>query len=207
VLAIIKQILDWVDPLFDHAGYAFIALAVMLERSIFIGLIVPGDVFLALGGIYAAKHELSLPWVIVAASVAAIIGESVGFWLGRKVGARLIKRLPLVNRLEPKLEDAKEFFKKRGGGFTVAIGRYASAIGTFVPFVAGTGDMPYRKFLLFDIPAIIVWATGIALVGYYFGRNLDTVDKILSRFGYIMLGVLVAYIAARMIWKRVKKDR
>jgi membrane protein DedA with SNARE-associated domain len=61
--------------------------------------------------------------------------------------------------------------------------------------------------LLFDIPAILVWASGIALVGFYFGKNLDTVDKILSRFGYIMLGILVVYIAARLIWKRVRKDR
>ena len=147
--------------------------------------------------------ELNLAGVIVIGTFAAITGESVGYWLGRRYGRALIKRLPLVGRLDKRFEDAERYFRKRGG-LTVAIGRYATAAGSFVPFVAGMSEMPYQTFLAYDVPAIAVWATGITLVGYYFGRNLDTVERILSRFGYAMLGVLVVLIAGQFLWKRLR---
>jgi membrane protein DedA with SNARE-associated domain len=84
----------------------------------------------------------------------------------------------------------------------VAIGRYATAAGAFIPFVAGVGRMDYRRFLLFDIPAIVVWAAGITLFGYYFGEHIDFVDTVLSRFGLIMLGVLVVLGGGYVLYKR-----
>ena len=204
LLGVVKQIIRWAGPLFTSAGYPVIAVAVLLERSIFLGLIIPGDVILALGGVFAGRKELNLAGVIVIGTFAAITGESVGYWLGRRYGRALIKRLPLVGRLDKRFEDAERYFRKRGG-LTVAIGRYATAAGSFVPFVAGMSEMPYQTFLAYDVPAIAVWATGITLVGYYFGRNLDTVERILSRFGYAMLGALVVLIAGQFLWKRLRK--
>jgi len=86
----------------------------------------------------------------------------------------------------------------------VAVGRYATAAGAFVPFVAGISEMPYGTFLAYDVPAIAIWATGLALVGYYFGRNLDTVERILLRFGYIMLAVLIALVIGQFLWRRFR---
>jgi undecaprenyl-diphosphatase len=137
-------------------------------------------------------------------SIAAITGESIGYWLGHRYGRGLIKRLPGVRLLDKRFEDAERYFKKRGG-LTVAVGRYATAAGAFVPFVAGMSKMPYQTFLAYDVPAIIVWATGITLVGYYFGRNLDTVERILSRFGYAALALLVVVIVGQLLWKRLRK--
>jgi len=204
LLAVVKQIVRWVGPIFTTAGYPVIAGAVLLERSIFLGLFVPGDVILALGGVYAGRKDLTLALVIVIGGVAAVIGESIGYALGRRYGRALIQKIPLARRLDRRLDDAQRYFKKRGG-LTVALGRYATAAGAFVPFVAGMSRMPYRTFLAYDVPAIAVWATGITLVGYYFGRNLDTVEKILSRFGYAMLGLLVVYLLAQFLWKRLRK--
>ena len=201
MLGILQEIVDWIGPAFAVAGYFIIAGAVLSERSIFIGLFVPGDVILALGGIYSSRGDLDVVWVIVLATFAAICGESIGFWLGDRYGMALIRRLPLINRLEPKLENAQEYFQKHGGK-TVALGRYATAAGAFIPFVAGLGKMPFRRFLLFDVPAIIVWAAGITLVGYFFGSQLELVDKILSRFGWIVLGLIVAFFLGRFLWKR-----
>ncbi len=204
--AILQNLVKWVGPVFAAAGYPIIGGAVVLERSVFIGLIVPGDVILALGGIYAARGDLSLPWVIVIGILAAVTGESLGFWLGRRYGRSLVRRLPLVNRLEPRLEAAEDHFRKHGGK-TVAIGRYATAAGAFVPFVAGLSKMPYRRFLAFDVPAIVVWAVAIVLVGYYLEGQLDLIDRILSRFGWIMLGLLAAIVAGRIVYGRWKKRR
>lgn len=206
--SIAEKIVRWMQPAFSSAGYAIVAAGVLAERSMFIGLIVPGDVILALGGVYASTGKLQLWLVIVIGTVAATIGESAGYWIGRRFGRPFVAKIPLIRRLEGRLVESEEFFKRHGGK-TVAIGRYATAAGAFIPFTAGAAGMSYLRFLAFDIPAIAVWATGISIFGYFFGRNLAFIDKVLSRFGYAVLGVLVLVFAARFAWKRwqARKER
>jgi len=201
VAAIVEQILKVIAPAYTVAGYAIVAAGVLAERSILVGLFVPGDVILALGGVYAARGDLAL-WAVVAIGAgAATCGESIGYWLGRRYGVRLIKRIPLVRRLERRVEGAEDYFR-RYGGMTVALGRYATAAGAFVPFVAGTSRMDYRRFLAFDVPAIAVWATGITLFGYFFGEHIGFIDRALSRFGLIVLGVLVVAAGGYLLYRR-----
>jgi membrane-associated protein len=206
MLALIREIVRWVGPLFATAGYAIVAVGVLAERSILLGLVVPGDVIIALGGVYAARGELNVVVVILVAFVAAVCGESTGFWLGHRYGMRLVRRLPLLNRFEAKLEEVQEYFGRHGGK-TVAIGRYATAAGAMIPFVAGMAGMKYRRFLLFDVPAVLLWAIGITMVGYGFGRNLDVVETILSRFGWGILALLVLFIGGRILWKRFRRKK
>jgi membrane-associated protein len=204
VLSLIEQLVKAIAPAYSVAGYAIVAVGVLAERSILIGLFVPGDVILALGGVYAGRGDLAVGAVIAIGIVAAICGESIGYWLGRRYGKSLLTRTPVLRRLEGRLDGAQVYFR-RHGGWTVALGRYATAAGAFIPFVAGMGRMDYRRFLLFDIPAIIVWATGITLVGYFFGENLDVIDRVLSRFGLIMLGVLVVGIGGYVLYQRRRR--
>jgi membrane protein DedA with SNARE-associated domain len=201
-LTLVERIVSVIEPYFLAAGYLIIAGGVLMERSIFVGLIIPGDLILALGGVYSSQGKMDLAGVIVVGCLAAICGESIGFWLGRKFGVRLVRRLPHVGRwLAEKLEASEEYFRKHGGK-TVAIGRYATVAGAFIPFSAGAGRMKYWRFLLFDVPAIIVWATGISIFGYVFGKNLSFVDKVLSRFGYVVLGLVAVFFLGRWLWKR-----
>jgi membrane-associated protein len=200
-LTVVEQVVEWIQPVFVVAGYYIVAAAVLAERSIFIGLVVPGDFILALGGVYAARGKLSLALIVLVGTVAAIIGESIGYWVGRKYGMGVIKHIPLVRRLEEPLVRAQVYFARHGGR-TVAIGRFATAVGALVPFTAGVARMPYQRFLLFDVPAIIVWATGISVFGYLFGENLTFVDKVLSRFGYVVLGLVVVIFGVRFLWRR-----
>jgi membrane-associated protein len=206
-LSLVERLVQWVEPAFLVAGYAIIAGGVLLERSVFIGLIVPGDVILALGGVYASEGKLNLIAVIVIGTLAAITGESIGFWLGHRYGAGLVRHVPLIGRfMVDRLENAQDFFR-RNGGKTVAIGRYATAAGAFIPFTAGVARMPYRRFIAFDAPAIAVWATGISIFGYAFGKNLAFIDKVLSRFGLIVLGLLAVIFLGRWLWKRQRERR
>jgi undecaprenyl-diphosphatase len=206
-LSLVERIVQWVEPAFLIAGYAIIAGGVLLERSVFIGLIVPGDVILALGGVYASEGKLNLVAVIVIGTLAAITGESIGFWLGHRYGAGLVRHVPLIGKfMVDRLENAQDFFK-RNGGKTVAIGRYATAAGAFIPFTAGVARMPYRRFIAFDAPAIAVWATGISIFGFAFGKNLAFIDKVLSRFGLIVLGLLAVIFLGRWLWKRQRERR
>jgi membrane-associated protein len=206
-LSVVERIVHWVEPAFLTAGYAIIAGGVLLERSMFVGLIVPGDVILALGGVYASQGKLNLVLVIVVGTLAAITGESTGFWLGRRYGAGMVRHIPLIGTfMADRLQDAQSFFR-RNGGKTVAIGRYATAAGAFIPFAAGVAGMPYRRFIAFDAPAIAVWATGISIFGFAFGKNLAFVDKVLSRFGLIVLGLLAVFFLGRWLWKQRSEHR
>jgi membrane-associated protein len=201
-LSLVERIVHDIEPAFLAAGYFIIAGGVLLERSIFLGLIVPGDLILALGGVYASQGKMDLIGVIAIGTLAAIAGESIGFWLGRRYGVRLLRRLPFFGRRLARVVEESEDYFRRHGGKTVAIGRYATAAGAFIPFTAGAGRMSYARFLAFDVPAIVVWATGISIFGFYFGRNLAFVDKVLSRFGYGVLALAVLLVAGRYLWKK-----
>src|SRR6266480_2512367 len=132
---LIDTIVRWVEPAFaGPAGYAIVATGVLLERSVFVGLVIPGDVILALGGVFAARGDINIVLVAAIGASAAICGESIGFWLGDRYGMRLIKHLPFARLIEERLHGAETYFAKRGAGWTVAIGRFATAAGAFVPF-------------------------------------------------------------------------
>src|SRR5262245_57945543 len=200
--AIVDTVLDLVRPLYTGWwAYLLIATVIVLDRGAFVGLVVPGDLFLALGGIYAGRRDLSVVAVILVAFAAALAGESMSFWIGRRHGVGLIRHLPLANRLEDKLDGARDYFRRHGGK-TVFIGRYVSVAGTFVPFAAGMSDMRYSVFVLFDAIAVAVWATAITLLGYFLNARVELVDTILSRFGWGLLGVLVLLAIGRFGWKR-----
>src|SRR5438093_6432882 len=190
-LTLVERIVHWIEPAFLAAGYFIIAGGVLMERSIFVGLIIPGDLILALGGVYASQKKMDLIGVIVVGTLSAIAGESIGFWLGRRFGVRLLRHLPFFGGWLSRVVEESEDYFKRHGGKTVAIGRYATAAGAFIPFTAGAGKMRYPRLLAFDVAASVVWATGITIFGYYFGRNLKFVDKVLSRFGYGVLALLI----------------
>lgn len=207
MLAVVEQIVEWLRPAFSFAGYPIVFGAVLLERSILLGLVVPGEVILALGGIYAGRGELSITVVIIGAIVAAILGESSGYWLGRRYGRSLIEKVPMMGRrAAEQMHKAEEYFEDAGGP-TVAIGRYAVGAGAFVPFVAGMSRFPFLRFLAWDVPAITVWAAGVGLLGFYVGDNLDRVERILGRFGLVGLGVLAALVVGAVWWRRRHRAR
>jgi membrane-associated protein len=131
----------------------------------------------------------------------------VGFWLGNRHGERLLKKIPLLNRWAGDLNKAEDYFKRHGGK-TVFIGRYVSVAGTFLPFVAGMSKMRYRRFLLFDIPSVILWAIGVSLLGYFLASQIDLIDTILSRFGWGLLALIVLFFGGRFVYRKwIKKDK
>jgi len=202
MVALLQEIVEFIGPAFNgFTGYAIVTAAVLLERSILVGVVVPGEMTMAAGALFAARGQLSLTLVIVLGALAAIVGESIGFWLGRRYGRSLLRRLPLLNRVERRLEGVEELFDRHGGK-AVAIGRFAAGIGVFIPFVAGMGRMRFTRFLLFDVPAVVVWAVGIGVLGYVVGRNIELLDRILSNFGWAMLALAVIGVVAYVIWKR-----
>ncbi len=205
VAALVESVIDWLGPIYSGAlGYGLVGLVIFLDRGAFTGVVIPGDLFLALGGIYAARGELVLALVMVAGALAGIAGECLSYWLGRKYGVRIIRHLPLANRLEKHLDAARDYFARHGGK-TVFIGRYVSVAGTFMPFAAGMSEMPFARFLLFDAIAISAWAVGVTLLGYFLNSQVELADRILSDFGWMMLVAVALFVLGRFAWKRRDK--
>ncbi|HZA20686.1 MAG TPA: DedA family protein, partial [Actinomycetota bacterium] len=162
----ITTVVDLLGPLYSgFTGYLVIAGLIFLDRGAFTGVALPGELFLALGGIYAARGDLSLVLVILIGALAGLLGEIVSYWLGRLYGVRIVRHLPLANRFEKHLDEAHDYFRRHGGK-TVIVGRYISVVGTFMPFAAGMSDMSFRLFLAFDVAAITFWSVGVTLLGY-----------------------------------------
>lgn len=209
MLAFIEEIVRWAGPVFRTAGYPIVFVGVFFESSALTGLIVPGDAILALGGVYASRGDLSIAWVISIAIVGAWAGQLTGYVLGRRFGRRLVRRLPLIRRVDPHLDAAKDMIQRRGG-LAIVLGRFATGVGAVMPFAAGTADLPARTFVVYMVPTVAVWATAIVLVGYFLGGNLDTIDRLLSRVGWIGLAVVVLAVAGVFgwrWWRRRKESR
>ncbi|MGE5227074.1 MAG: DedA family protein [Planctomycetaceae bacterium] len=205
-LALIEQLVQWVGPVFTTIGYLLVPVAVFLETSALIGLLVPGDVILALGGVYCARGDLAVPVLLPLAIVAAWAGQTTGFFLGRRYGEGLVRRLPLVNRVERHLDEA-EVFLQRHGGKALVLGRFATGVAAFIPFAAGMARVAPRRFLAFMIPTTIVWASLIFSVGYFLGTNLPRVDRVLSRIGWGALAIVVAGVGVAVVVRRRRERR
>jgi membrane-associated protein len=203
-LAIVTELIDWVRPLFTSAGYVIVAAATFLETAAFISVVVPGDVVIALGGVYAGRGDLTLPLVILVAVVFGNLGQTAGYLLGRRYGEGVLHRLPLVRRFEGRIDEARESIRSNAGK-TIAIGRFVTGAAGFVPFMAGASSVPPRKFFSYAIPTVTVWATAITLVGFIVGNNVETIDKILRRIGLVGLALLVIVVGS-WIWRHRRRS-
>jgi membrane-associated protein len=198
----IEAIVGWFGPVYSGSlGYLVIAGLIFLDRGAFTGVALPGELFLALGGVYAGRGDLSAPLVMVVGAVAGLLGETVSYWLGHRYGVRITRHLPLANRFEKHLNEAHDYFR-RNGGKTVFVGRYVSVVGTFLPFAAGMSKMPFKRFVVFDIAALTVWSVGVTLLGYLLNSQIQLVDQVLSQIGWGLLVLVVLFVGGRVAWKR-----
>ena len=205
-LALVSELIEWVRPLFETFGYLIVSVAIFFETAAFTSLVVPGDVILALGGVYAGEGALDVGAVIGCAIVAGILGSSVGYLLGRRYGDRLLRRLPILRRFEDKVDRAERSLQANAGK-TLVLGRFVTGAAGLVPFAAGASGVSPRTFYLFTVPAVSVWASAITLVGFFVGDNLDAIDRILSRLGLAGLAILVVVVGVWLWHQRGSSDR
>ena len=181
---------------------ALVFLLPAIEASIFVGVVVPGEVGVILGGVLANQHKLSLAAVFAAGISGAIIGDSIGYWAGRRYGEALLTRLPdrLVD--EKKIQHTKDTIQRLGGK-AVFVGRFTAALRAFVPGIAGLGRLRYRKFLLWNVLGGGCWASGFVLLGYLAGSQYKHIERYAN---YVGIGLLVA-IAAYFLIRRHLRGR
>ena len=170
---------------------ALVFIVPAAEASIFAGFLFPGEVVVLLGGVLANEQRLSLWAVILAGSLGAIIGDSIGYEVGRHFGERLLARLPRRLVKPEQVVRGRELLRTKGGR-AVFIGRFTVALRVLVPGLAGTSRLPYRRFLLFNILGGVLWVAETAVVGYLVGKSYKAAEHQLS---LISLGLFAAIIA------------
>ena len=170
-------------------GYGAVLLFVAIES---IGIPFPGETMLLVAAIYAGTtHRLSLPLVIVAAAAGAIVGDNIGFWVGREGGYRLLRRYGRYLHLdERKLKLGQYLFLKHGGK-VVFFGRFVAVLRTWAAFLAGTNRMSWRPFLLFNALGGVVWATLYGLGGYLLGHNVHRLTGPVRIITFVLAAVII----------------
>ena len=183
-------------------GYLAVLVFVSIES---IGIPFPGETMLLIAAIYAGTtHRLFIPLVIVAAASGAILGDNIGFWIGREGGYRLLRRYGRYIRLdERKLKLGLYLFRKHGGK-VVFFGRFIAVLRVFAAFLAGTNRMPWPRFLLFNALGGIVWATLYGMGGYLLG---DNIHRFTGPIGTITIVLAVFLILVFLILLRRNEHR
>lgn len=166
------------------------------EASVFIGFLVPGEIGIVLGGVLANQHKLPLWAVLVTAAAGAIIGDSIGYWVGSRYGEWLLGHLP--NRLldEEKIERA-EGIVRRWGGRAVFVGRFTAALRALVPGTAGMSGIAYRTFLVWNVAGGTIWAVIYVMIGYLAGSQYQTIEKYANYIGVAAVVFIAAVLVVR----------
>ncbi|MGT2463845.1 DedA family protein [Sinomonas atrocyanea] len=175
---------------------------VFAEDAIFVGFVIPGETAAVLGGVLANQGKADL-WVMAPLIVfAAILGDTVGYEIGRHLGPRLLG-FRVFDRHRRRLDDAQDFLRRRGGS-AVFLGRFVAFFRAMMPALAGASRMPYPRFLAFNALGGAVWGTGFAVLGYIAGASYEVVAKAAGRDIAAVVGVVA--VIAIVVW-RVRKAR
>jgi len=201
----VNEILSWlldtvqgVDPI---VRTLVAGLAMMLETSVLVGLVVPGDTIVIVAGT-AVGSPLEGVLLGVAVVIGALIGESIGFWLGRLLGPR-IRDSRLGQKIGRENWDRSERYLQRRGGPAIFLSRFLPVLHSLVPLTVGMSEYPYRRFLAWTTPACILWAgVYITVSALAAGTYRDLADQ-LHFAGYIFVGVIVLFLAAVFVAKKL----
>jgi membrane-associated protein len=184
-----------IDKLILGGGYVAIGLTIFAESGLLIGFFLPGDTLLFGAGILAASGVFNLPLLIAVIVSAAIIGDNVGYSIGRRFGPRLFQRKDGVIFRQEYLQRAEQFYEKHGGK-TIILARFVPIVRTFAPVVAGISKMPHRTFLFYNIIGGLLWGVTLPLIGYYIGSKIPWIEHYIEP---VILAVIVLSIGPAII--------
>ena len=184
-------------------SYGILFAIVFLETGVVVTPFLPGDSLLFAAGSLAALGAFDLTLLLVLLSVAAILGDTVNYWIGRKVGAKVFTEKSRFFKQEHLLRTQQ--FYERHGGKTIILARFVPIIRTFAPFVAGVGRMHYGRFWAYNAIGGLVWVWGFGLLGYLFG-NLPMVKK---NFTLVILVIIIISVLpiVREFWQARRRAR
>lgn len=178
-------------------------LLVFAEDAVFLGFVIPGETAAVLAGVGAGLGHVPLPLSMGVVVLAAIVGDSVGYEVGRHFFGPRVLTMPLLERHRDRIERAQMFLRRRGG-VAVFLGRFTAFFRAMMPALAGASRMPYRRFLVWNAAGGIVWGSVFVVVGYAAGASYQQVEKQVGRD--IAIALVVVVVAALVFW-RVRSER
>ena len=189
----------------DYGGwvYAILFLIVFCETGLVVTPFLPGDSLLFAAGAIAAGGRLNLFALMLLLFIAAILGDTVNYWIGDKAGQKLVLRFPRLIK-QQYLDKTHEFFE-RYGGKTIIIARFVPIVRTFAPFVAGVGEMSYARFMSFNVIGAFLWVVILVPAGYFFAN----VPFVKENFSLVILAIIIVSILPGIFefWRERRRNR
>ncbi|HXN93403.1 MAG TPA: DedA family protein [Candidatus Acidoferrales bacterium] len=186
---------DGLKELIRSGGAPLICAIVFVETGFFVGFFLPGDSLLVTAGIFSAAGVIPLKWLLLPVMFCAIVGDQIGYWIGRSAGAALYRREESFFFRRSHLQRARDFYQKYGGR-AVILARFIPIVRTFCPPVAGAAKMPYARYLAFDICGGTFWVGAMILGGYSLGRSVPNIG---ARIHYVIAVVVVVSLLPAVI--------
>jgi membrane-associated protein len=194
-------LIDWfnrlrdVQALVQTAGYAGLTALIFAETGLFVGFFLPGDSVMVSAGLFAQRGYLSIGLLGSLLTAASIIGDSTGYWIGRATGPRMFRREDSLLFKRRHLIAAHEFYERHGGK-AVIIARFMPVIRAFAPVVAGIGQMPYSRYVVYSIAGSVLWVWSMLLLGYSLGRY---VPGVASHIDIVVVLIVLASVSPALI--------
>ena len=182
----LQQLLEDVSQALGKWTYLLVGAFAFLETGAFVGLVVPGETVMLLGGAVAGQGEIDIYLLIAIAWFSAWAGDTTSFFIGRRLGRDFVLRNgPRVGISHERFHQVEDYFGRHGGK-TILIGRFISLVRALAPFVAGSSGMRYRAFVPYSILGTGIWASAHILIGYFFSRSIDTAAKYAGRGAFLL---------------------
>ena len=192
-----------VEPVLNFSGvpaYALVGGLAFAEAALFVGFLLPGETAVIIGGVLAYRHSVSLTVMAMVVVAAAIIGDSVGYEVGKRYGARLLR-----SRVFAKHQDAianGQRSLRNSGGRAVFLSRFTAFLRAVMPGMAGASQMPYRKFLLFNAMGGVVWGLGFTTLGYLAGASYQKLESYAGKVSQAILVVVIVGVVIVLVRRR-----
>ena len=192
----IDNILNLPIPVLIHWSYWIILLVAMLEASPIFGLLIPGQIFVITGGFLAKTGVLKIDDVIFVSALGAIIGDFIGYFLGKEYGYFFITRFGKYFFFKKEHFEKTKRLMNHHTGKTLIVGRFNSLTRSVAPFIAGSTNVSFLKFSIYNIIGGISWAISFVMIGYVFGKSYEIASQYVDKFIFIaiVLNILVVYL-------------
>ncbi|MBT9256751.1 DedA family protein [Phycicoccus sp. MAQZ13P-2] len=189
MMALVSSLLEQILGQPAWVVYLVVGLVVLVEDALFVGFVVPGETAAILGGVTAAIGHTSLPWVAVVVIGAAVVGDSIGYEVGRVLGPRLTEAR-MLRRARPRVEQAQDFLVRRGA-VSVFLARWTAFLRAVVPALAGASGLRYPTFLVWNLLGGLAWGTTVVVGGYLAGRSYQRLESWLGTGSLVVVALVV----------------
>ena len=180
-----------------------VGVVVFAEDALFVGFVIPGETAAVIGGVVASRGNVNVVLMAAVVVAASILGDSVGYEIGRRFGPRLLESR-LLRKRRAKLDEAQDFLRRRGG-VAVFLGRFVAFFRAVMPALAGTSRMPYPRFVAWNAAGGLVWGVAFVALGYFAGNSYQSVAKTVGRD--VAAGAAIVLVLALIGWQIVKYVR